>query len=49
MASSRKTQADCERIAYEVACKMIDLGFIEDEPTGLMLEHEITGILKKYI
>lgn len=37
-----------ENAAYAIACKMIDMGFIESEPEGQQCEHEIREILKKY-
>ena len=35
-----------EAAAYEIACKMIDCGYIESEPEGLQWEHEITTIIR---
>lgn len=37
-----------ENAAYAIVCKMIDMGFIESEPEGLDMEHDIREILKKY-
>ena len=32
--------------SHGVVCKLIDIGLVESEPEGLILEHEIEGILK---
>ena len=37
-----------ENAAYEIVCKMIDWGFIESEPEGINMEHQIQMILEKY-
>lgn len=38
-----------ENIAYVIVCKMIDAGFIEDEPSGLLWEYEIQEIIEKHL
>ena len=36
-----------ENAAYAIVCRLIDMGFIESEPEGLDMEHEIREILKE--
>ena len=37
-----------ENAAYAIVCKMIDWGFIESEPEGIDMEHQIQEILKEH-